>query len=240
MGRISMMGIGPSGPGVPPPELPVTITGLRNWWDASYLASITKDGSNLVSTWADLGPAAKNLTAATTRRPTWTDAAVNGLAALVFDGTSDAMQTAADAEAIQPWSVVMVVKRVTSAGYSNAFDGRSNGNCRMGTSSGTTLTPYAGSYANAAAKDWGNNVLHIVTAVFNGASTKQQIDNGSTGTDNGGTNNPGGFTIGAHGASIAEFSEETVCEIITAVADITADANFADLKTYLKNKWGTP
>lgn len=60
---------------------------LLGYYSADDLANITKNGSNQVATWANkANPGTHNLTQATdANKPVWTDAFVNGKAALAFD-----------------------------------------------------------------------------------------------------------------------------------------------------------
>lgn len=64
----------------------VTTATLVGWYDADNTANITKDGSNLVATWANRHlPGTNNLTQATgANKPVWTAAAVNTHAAMDF------------------------------------------------------------------------------------------------------------------------------------------------------------
>lgn len=55
---------------------------------------VTKDGSNLVATWADQSGNGRDLTQATpASKPTWTSSGINGHAAMLHDGNSDRMST---------------------------------------------------------------------------------------------------------------------------------------------------
>lgn len=65
---------------------PDDIAGLRVWWDASDSATITKDGSNLVSAWNDKSGNGHHLAVAGSEHPTWVSAAKNGLDAVQFIG----------------------------------------------------------------------------------------------------------------------------------------------------------
>ncbi|PIR39613.1 MAG: hypothetical protein COV35_03660 [Alphaproteobacteria bacterium CG11_big_fil_rev_8_21_14_0_20_39_49] len=68
---------------------PDDISSLQAWYDASDVTTITKDGSNLVSTWNDKSLNGYNLSASGTARPTWTDNQLNSRAVLDFDGSAN-------------------------------------------------------------------------------------------------------------------------------------------------------
>jgi hypothetical protein len=62
--------------------------GVKVWVKAD--AGVTKDGADVVSTWADQSGSGNDLVQATAgRRPVWHDALVNGRPMLRFDGTDD-------------------------------------------------------------------------------------------------------------------------------------------------------
>lgn len=67
---------------------PYSIDKIFLWYDATRTDTITKDGSNRVSTWADLGPNGIDLTnsAADGTKPVYTASAINSKPALLFDG----------------------------------------------------------------------------------------------------------------------------------------------------------
>tara|TARA_R110000822_G_scaffold120614_1_gene254087 strand:+ start:341 stop:1111 length:771 start_codon:yes stop_codon:yes gene_type:complete len=70
--------------------VPTDISNLAYWYSAD--SGITKDGSNLVSQWDDRSGNARNVTQATAgNKPVYTVNQVNGLPAIVFDGSNDFM-----------------------------------------------------------------------------------------------------------------------------------------------------
>lgn len=73
---------------------PSDIAGMLLWLKAD--AGITKDGSNLVGTWADQSGNSNNAVMATAgAKPLWVDAVKNSLPAIRFDGTDDYMDLSA-------------------------------------------------------------------------------------------------------------------------------------------------
>ena len=82
---------------------PATLSGLVGWYDSADLSSMAanSDGSGAVGVgdqvgyWGDKSSTGANLIQATAaNRPTLTAAAVNGKAALVFDGSNDNLSSA--------------------------------------------------------------------------------------------------------------------------------------------------
>ena len=91
---IGIGGLAISKPGSASPFVPSQIGGLTIWLKAD--AGITKDGSDRVSNWNDQSGNNNHFTQATgTAKPLYTASAKNGLPAIVFDGTSDYMASAA-------------------------------------------------------------------------------------------------------------------------------------------------
>ena len=63
---------------------PATITDLQAWFDAS--AGVTKDGSDIVSAWADQTPLSTEVAVAEGTLPVWMASAINGQPGIHFDG----------------------------------------------------------------------------------------------------------------------------------------------------------
>jgi hypothetical protein len=82
--NISVCQAGKKGPSF----VPTDISNLAYWYSAD--SGITKDGSNLVSQWNDRSGNARNVTQATAgNKPVYTTNQVNGLPAVIFDGSND-------------------------------------------------------------------------------------------------------------------------------------------------------
>ena len=82
---------------------------LIAWFDATDTSTITKDGSNLVSVWADkMGTSAYNLAQATSGdKPTWVDDDRNGRDVINFGAPAGAyMQTDFGLTLAQPYTIV--------------------------------------------------------------------------------------------------------------------------------------
>jgi hypothetical protein len=105
---------------------PVT-TGLQLWFDAN--AESYANGAK-VTRWSDASGFGRDLTAAdTTSAPTFRSAAVNGRAAIEFDGVSSLMKTYEDTFSLsQPTTFFIVYKSLdpTSVGQTYVFDSRNS------------------------------------------------------------------------------------------------------------------
>lgn len=94
--------------------LPPT-NGLQLWVKAD--GNLTKDGSNLVSTWSDESGNGNNATASGTARPLYVASALNGKPVLRFDGSDDRMSVPHQSS-LSPSQITLVVvgKRTTPIG----------------------------------------------------------------------------------------------------------------------------
>lgn len=71
---------------------PLSLTDLAIWLDASDASTITLDGSNNVSEWRDKSGNARHASQSTVlNRPSYTTNGINGLPAVVGDGSNDVM-----------------------------------------------------------------------------------------------------------------------------------------------------
>ncbi len=93
----------------------VAVTGNEvGWWLASDESTITKDGSNLVSVWADKLASGRDLVQATgTKQPIWSASGIT------FDGVDDFMRV--PFTWVEPWCVVMVFEALGFADENRIF-----------------------------------------------------------------------------------------------------------------------
>lgn len=74
---------------------PTKLQGLKIWFDANDISTITKDGSDLVSQIDDKSGNGNHAVQATeTEQPIWTANILNGMSILRYDGTDDLLQVA--------------------------------------------------------------------------------------------------------------------------------------------------
>lgn len=154
-----------------------------------------------------------------------------------FDGVDNFMKTAPFTY-IQPEMLYLVVKQKTTLSGKYMIDGATTNKGLLGdigTSQSYTINAYAGTWSGDN-NNLGSDVWGIVRLLFNGASSKLQVNDTTPVTWNCGANNMGGFTFGSVGAGTSAWADCEVQEIIgRKVADSTADE--ADIYAYLKYKW---
>jgi len=163
------------------------------WFDHDDLTTITKDGANRVSVWADkLGSGHDLLQANGADQPLWSLA--DGV---LFDGVSDYMKTLTFPY-IQPEFIYFVGRQVTWTITDIIFDGNSPTQ-RMAfyqhsTTPGVKL--YAGTISsgniNLAVNTWG-----IARMLFSGINSSIQINETAPVISSAGLHNGDGFVLGA-------------------------------------------
>lgn len=164
--------------------------------------------NGLVSAWADQSGNGRHLLQATeTNQP-----ALQADGSILFDGTDNYLK--ADAFTLpQPTTVYLLVNPVSWAGNDVLSDGNGAGLMAI---LQRTSSPQVGLNAGAA---MGNiaptlGIYSIIIAVFNGASSLIQRNDGSAVTGNAGLATPGGFTLATQGNAAAGFSNIQVKEAI--------------------------
>jgi len=198
------------------------------WFDAQE--NITKDGSNLVSVWGDKSGSGNDLSQSTTdRRPTFDNDSV------LFDGVDNSMKTAAFT-LTQPEFIYMVINRVAWVSGRLFFDGNVPDQGFVGNFTPTPdIKAYAGSFSA------GNSTMPvgsycILRCLFNGASSKLQINNEAATESDFGSNDMGGLTLGSAGNELVGWSNIRVKEmIIRKVADGATDES--NIYSYLSGKY---
>ena len=200
------------------------------WYIADDLTTITKDGSNRVSQWDDyLGSGHDLIQATDTWKPLWS---ADGI---LFDGVDNWMKTAAFTWE-QPEMIYMVVKQVTwIASGIIIFDGNTNDKGKLVQ---YIATPGIGVYAGNISAQNNNLVIDtwsIVRVLFNGASSKLQVNETAATTGNFGANNMGGFTLASKGTPAGVWANIQIKEIILRNIDDT-DADEQAIYNYLESK----
>jgi hypothetical protein len=105
-----------------PPFVPTDLSNLRQWYKAD--AGITKDGSDLVSVWADQSGNVVNLNLTSTgaNRPIWVDSVVDGKPVVRFSGSQLMLLTNYDTNYFTaPCTLFLVFKKPTFIDASYAF-----------------------------------------------------------------------------------------------------------------------
>jgi hypothetical protein len=177
------------------------------WYQSDDLSTITKGGTDLISSWRDkLGSGRDLLQINDLLKPLW-----NGY--VLFDGAGDSLKTSPFAWN-QPEYLYLIIKQKTWFVNSILLDGNASGSSMIYQSFPTPkLTAYAGinsgKNSDLLVDTWG-----IVRLFFNGASSKFQVDANAAITWNCGVNNMGGFTLGSRGAGGGATGNIEVFEII--------------------------
>ena len=209
-----------------------TIANLKLWYDAAV--GITKDGGDLVSQWDDQSDTIKNLIQVVgASQPLWLDNQINSLPMIRFDGVNDFMRTVTFGM-IQPLTVFLVLKVISSAGLSDSWiDGFTNNTLLFIESATNSIYLHAGNSIGGIA--FVDTISYIWTGIFNGANSAIQRDNGAPTTGNVGTGSPAGFNVGCKGGG-SEKANIAVAEILIYNAALSG-ANQDIVRNYLNNKY---
>ena len=209
---------------------PADVSGLILWLDASE--GITKDGSNLVSAWADQSGSGNNLSAGG-NKPTWTDSELNGLPAVVFGSdTSLAKATWSGGAISQPFYVFAVMTFGQSpeeynwdgGGSSDRFYFYNDTDSRI-VSCGTELT-ISGNPANN---------YYYVTFFVDGVSSNQRRNGVSQNSGNMGSGSWNGITLASR-YSDESYNDPKFCEFLVYDNDV-GTSNRDEIETYLAEKY---
>lgn len=228
---------------------PLSLTGLKLWLDATDSSSITLNGGN-VSEWADKSPEGNDAMQATAiRQPAYETAAVNGLAAVAFDGANDFLDVAIPGIGQFLTGFFAWVLEPVAEGSSDGYDPSLGINSNMGDDLGalhyikhnlsgasypfynSAVAPYddSGSYS------YGQEVLLLLEKNGPNASVYKN------GTQEGHVSNIEYFTT-ASGLRLAgqsqpeRYSNIRICEIIVCFGSVAGDKEKAE--GYLAHRWG--
>ena len=198
------------------------------------MTSITQDGTDSLSVWADLSIAGNNLTATdnTKKQPIWTSGGI------LFNGTTNFLTTTDYVQA-QPVSIYIVIKQVTWTINDRFINGRGGGDrCMIYSADATPGIAVNGGTSNSTiSNNLAVNTWGVIRVIFDGASSKFTVDDHDAITGSWGTNAPTGFTLGANQLGTAQWSNIQVKELIyRSAAD--SDAVSDTIYTYLVNKYG--
>lgn len=163
---------------------PVSLTNssLRLWLDANDSSTVTKDGSNKVSAWADKSSSADNaIQASGTAQPVYSTTSLNSLSGITFDGTDDTIErNVTDYTATNGFTLISIQKftsatpPVSTAFFSCASGGAGTANSfQVGMN--TTATALVASITLA---DTTAQVVNIKTSAFDTAAVTTLIAGG--------------------------------------------------------------
>ena len=208
---------------------PPVWSSLVNWFDASDLSSITKDGSNRVSQWND-GKGSDNLVQATGGdQPLWTDADQNGKAVIDFV-SSRGMANSASSTAQPQTYFAALVPPTTGSGTKRPWTSGSQQVYTSGSANHWGL--YAGSEPTFDT-DIGSG-FQIWEITFNGSSSSWKVNNISKLTGDVGSGTAGALILADH---YDNYANNKVGEWLRYDGTLTS-AEKTSIYNYLKDKWG--
>jgi hypothetical protein len=198
------------------------------WWISAYEASVTKDGNNHVTAWADtLGV---NNLATYGGTPHWSSTGI------LFDGVDDMLKSA-NIAVYQPVIVYICFKQVTWTSGDFIFDGYSaDGAAFHQRTSSPNLALYAGAVSadNSAMtlNTWGYAIM-----CSNGASSYLIVNGVTNGTENFGANNMNGITLGSSSGG-ASFGNIEIKEVIKRYDNLDSQAQRDSVVAYFTKRYG--
>lgn len=200
------------------------------WWDASAETAYADD--QRVDTFFDQA-GSNDLIAAGAARPFYKTAIQNGLNIVRFDGATSVMGPVAFT-LTQPWTLFAAIQVDAYGANDRLFDALAVNNGTIYQSGGTpTINLYAQGGAAAANTSLTLGSWHVLTCVFNGASSLIRVDGANQTTGNPGAADPGGITMGAQSGG-GNQCDMDVGEVIIYNSAESVAANEA----MLAEKWG--
>jgi hypothetical protein len=215
-----------------PKPIPLRVGTPELWLDAADSNTITLDGSSNVEQWRDKSGNVRHAEQATTlARPSLST--INGVQALLFDGTDDSMESTFSSIS-QPLMIYSVFRQQIITVARVVYDSRLTAACALFSNTanivaeaGATLTWTSGAALNTGV---------ATTVIYNGASSSIRSNGVEKQTGNAGTNAlTSGMKIGVSRASSARFFGQ-IGEILvySAVHDST---QLSQVEGYLMSKW---
>lgn len=195
-----------------------TISGLVAWYETSLNSSLQKteayDGSQ-ISTWYDISPnsaiSQKNtLTTTASANVLYLDDGINSVPSINFSGSGNLTLSSFYQGSLAQSTIFLVIQPVMFLSTNTTptlLDSYSSGSTSSIAISATTAGLNAGSSVTSSTTfTMGNN--YIVTAYFNGSSSKIHVNDASTslGTISPGTNSLTGLTLGSDKSGGTGFS----------------------------------
>lgn len=232
---------------------PVDLTGLTLWLDAADFNSITKDGSNRVSNWADKSGNGFDAEKSGAARPTFVVNQLNAKPVINFDGSHEMALTPSNTTAgTGLWAIpgaantrFIVSRRATESGTSETLLNMSDGTradlfSLYATVSGSYTSKNRGA-AGGALTNGGNTLtnFNIFRDRFDGTINNFNAVNGGTEVTNALASVSTGINSGDIGASNAGNLMLTGDEAEIIIYDSSLSvADSLLVETYLSNKWG--
>lgn len=209
--------------------LPTDVPGCVFWVRADL--GVTKDGSNLVSSWANQSGASGRDATEATNKPLWVDALVNGRPAIRFDGSNDKLVTPGFT-VNAPFTCLAVFKNVAVTNDRRVVSFNTTVGAAINQRTGPNIR-LQGNGADGPSVSTDTTSFHRYFCTWNGTSSVIAIDNGSDQTS--GSNISQNLALVEIGTSsaLSTYSNVEIAEIII-YDNIISGANRTDLATYLQ------
>lgn len=192
-----------------------------------------------VTTWYDQSGNGNDATQSTAAsQPQIVDSGVivtddDGIPSMDFDGTDDGFFTSTGLGLVQPITAFCIGKSTLSSSFDPFMDGEfGGGRCQIGRSSsnfqffaGTAQTPFTS-----------DDNKHLLSCLYNGASSSARLDGTSSGTINTGTGGMGRISIGRDNPLGGTDLEGQVSELI--VYDSDQSTNRDAIEQNIANRYG--
>jgi hypothetical protein len=233
---------------------PSKLTDIVGWWDASDASTFTYGSGTAVSQWNSKVGSYAFVQATALKQPS-RSATINGLSAVLFDGSNDSMATSATVDmntARQTWSLFWVATVAASTFQmvlEQSADFNTNGGA-FNSSRGTGNSPEvarqnAGAYSAIVSSQALTTTPKSVIGTCNAALSTNEVNIWVNGVGGGtrpinqntfGNNRNLTMFLGARN-NASFFLNGTVCEFGFTTAVMTAD-EITNLTSYLAGKWG--
>lgn len=234
----------------------VNVAGVANpslWLDASDVSTITLDGSNNVSGWADKSGYGRHAVMATVnKRPAYTVGAINSLNVVTFDGVDDVMSGATLLAADTDFTMFAVVKKLGASSVSGTSYFHLGTDKSFGLSLGSTgANNNKGAYLNGGVA-WrveggadianGTVVRQQLSKVAGAGGTASYVRKGGftlTNAETPGATPYGVYNIGSQTTGGTSYQNLQLCEAIFFERLLSA-GEITLIQNYLDTKWGVP
>jgi hypothetical protein len=223
---------------VPVTPVPLSISGLAGWWDASDASTFTYSSGSVVSQWNDKSGNARHASQSTVANQPVRNGTQNGQATVVFDGTNDYLATPSFTLA-QPLTMIVACNMDASANTHNLISSIGGSLQLYQPSVATQMGMYAGSVTGVGGLS--TYAPHVWVAEFNSATSKLYQNGADKGTVDPGTlGTTTGVYIGAErGLSGGWGMKGPIFEVLLYNRVLTTTER-QQIEMYLKQKWGTP
>jgi hypothetical protein len=209
---------------------PASISNISLWYAANSITG--KVDGDAIASWSDLSGNGNNMVQATgTKQPLYKTGQVNGLPALRFDSTDDAMGTTYSVS--NPFSAFVVYAWTGTGGARRVLNGANNWLLGPRSDTGSNYKYYNSNFIVGPALSANTWVYETVTQDSGGATFRH---NGASQGTNANNTAPGGLVLGA-GGGFPEAAASDIAEIIFYSRLLTSD-EVALVEGYLKSKYG--